>query len=61
MRERSKGVWELRAYIGTDPETGKPRQKSRTFRGCGRAANKALDKLVYEVAEGQDVGTTATH
>jgi hypothetical protein len=62
MRARppGSGRWELRAYVGNDPETGKPRQVSRTFRGGKRLAKKALDKLVHEVAEGHHVGTTAT-
>jgi integrase len=50
----------LRAYVGTDPETGKPRQVSRTFRGGKRAARKQLDKLVAEVHAGHHIGTTAT-
>lgn len=62
MRERppGSGRWELRAYVGTDPETGRPRQVSRSFRGGKRLATKALDKLVHEVAEGHHIGTTAT-
>lgn len=62
LRERppKSGRWELRAYVGQDPETGKPRQVSRVFRGAKREAVKALDKLVHEVSEGQHVGTTAT-
>ena len=62
MRERParSGRWELRAYVGRDAETGKPRQVSRVFRGGKRDATKALDKLVHEVSEGQYIGTTAT-
>ena len=62
LRERppKSGRWELRAYVGKDPETGKPRQVSRVFRGGKREAVKALDKLVHEVDEGQHVGSTAT-
>jgi integrase len=62
MRERpaKSGRWELRAYVGRDPETRKPRQVSRVFRGGKREAIKALDRLVREVDEGQHVGTGAT-
>lgn len=63
LRERPPGSrrWELRAYIGRDPETGRPRQASRTFRGGRRDAVNALRKLVEEVAaENVEVGTTAT-
>jgi len=33
LRERSKGVWEVRTFVGRDPVTGKRRQVSRTYRG----------------------------
>ena len=32
-RKRRDGVWEVRAYIGRDPLTGKPRQISKTVHG----------------------------
>ncbi len=62
LRERppKSGRWELRAYVGKDPETGKPRQVSRVFRGGKRDAIKALDRLVHEVGEGEHVGVSAT-
>jgi integrase len=53
IRERRPGVWELRAYTGRDPDTGKPRQVSRIFRGGKRAADQALARLVTEVADGK--------
>ena len=61
MRERppGSGTWELRAYVGRDPETGKPRQVSRTFRGGKRQARRALDELVADVAAGRAKTTTA--
>lgn len=58
-RERDRGVWELRAYTGRDPLTGKPRQISRTFRGGARAADTALAELVAEVAKGKHGGSNA--
>jgi integrase len=53
MRERSLGSWQLRAFAGADPATGKPRQFSRTFHGGQRAAKKALATLVAEVDAGR--------
>jgi integrase len=42
-RERSPGVWELRAHLGQG------KQVSRTFRGSERGADKALNALVSAV------------
>jgi integrase len=62
MRERppGSGHWELRAFIGRDPITGKPKQATRTFVGGERAAAKALGALVAEVDAGKFKPTTAT-
>lgn len=59
-RERSRGVWELRAYTGRDALTGKPRQISRTFHGGARAADTALAELITEVSKGKHGGTEGT-
>jgi integrase len=50
MKERSPGVWWLRAYVGRN-SAGKPVQISRTVRGSKRLAQAELAKLVTEVAE----------
>jgi len=60
MRERTPGHWQLRAFAGPDPVTGKPRQVSRTFTGSERAAAKALTALVAEVGAGKFKRTSAT-
>lgn len=60
IRERSKGVWELRVYVGRDGVTGKPRQVSRIFRGGKREANTELAKLVTETTGGKHGGSNAT-
>ncbi len=63
MRERppGSGRWELRAYVGRDPETGRPQQVSRIFRGGKRDARRALDGLVHDVGRGKHgIGTSAT-
>jgi integrase len=60
MRERSPGHWELRAFIGPDPVSGKPRQATQTFTGTERSAAKALGTLVAEVGAGKFNRTSAT-
>jgi hypothetical protein len=44
--KRDPDYWELRAYAGRDPITGRPRYVSRTFRGGKRDAGKALTQFV---------------
>jgi hypothetical protein len=55
MRERPprSGQWQLRAFAGADPLTGKPLQKSRAFKGTERAAAKALAAFVTEMSQGK--------
>jgi integrase len=62
MRERPEGSghWQLRAYVGVDPVTGRERQASRTFHGSQRAAAKALAAFVAEADKGRFDETTAT-
>lgn len=67
MRERSPGRWELRAFAGRDPVTGKPRQITRTWaaprrepEAGKRQAAKELAKLVAEVERGEHGGTGST-
>jgi integrase len=50
--ERSPGVWRFRVFVGEDPETGNPRQVSRTFRGTKKQADTALAEFVSEVTQG---------
>jgi integrase len=59
MRRRGD-AWELRAYVGTDPVTGKQRYATRTVRGGKRHADAELAKLLVEVNEGRASRTTAT-
>ncbi len=47
--KRDPDYWELRAYAGRDPITGRPRYVSRTFRGGKRDAGKALTQFVAEI------------
>jgi integrase len=60
IRERSKGVYELRVYTGRDPVTKRPRQISKTFKGGKRDANTELARMVAEASQGKHGGTNAT-
>jgi hypothetical protein len=48
IRQRGD-TWELRAYVGRDPVTGRKKYLTRTFRGGKWAAEEALTKFVVEV------------
>ncbi len=48
LRKRGNS-WELRAYAGTDPETGKRHWVSATVKGSRRAAQQELAELVSRV------------
>lgn len=52
MRERSPGNWQLRAFEGLDPVSGKKRYRTRSFRGGKREASRELARLVAEVDGG---------
>jgi len=48
---RKRGAsWELRAFAGRDPVTGREVYRTATFRGGKRDAEDALAKFVQEVA-----------
>jgi hypothetical protein len=49
---RRGNSWELRAYVGVDPTTGRAKYLTRTFRGGKREADEALDRFVAEVSGG---------
>lgn len=53
MRERSPGRWELRVFLGSDPDTGKKQYVSRIVMGGKRLASSELARLV--AAEPGDV------
>lgn len=68
IRERQPGVWEVRVYVGRDPVTGAPRQRSKVIR-AGRATatgqppkavRAAAAALEAEAAKGSLGGTNAT-
>jgi len=59
LRQRGSS-WELVAYAGRDPLTGKRKYVSRTFKGLKREAQAALDRLVVEVEDGHEGGSGST-
>lgn len=58
MRQRGKGTWELRAFAGRDPVTGRDRYKTKTVKGGRRVAEEALAAFVTQVGAG--VATEST-
>src|SRR5689334_8412852 len=60
LRERSKGVYELRVSAGKDPRTQRYRTVTRTFHGNKSDAKKALADFASEVNKGLHNGTAAT-
>ena len=53
IRQRGKQSWEVRAFVGKEPETGKKRYVTRTVRGERRDAEVTLGRLLSEVDDGQ--------
>ncbi|MGH8985773.1 MAG: tyrosine-type recombinase/integrase [Acidimicrobiia bacterium] len=51
VRKRGNS-WELIAYAGRDPLTGRKRYVTRSFKGTKRAAEQAVARLVTEVDDG---------
>ena len=45
-RKKREGVWEVRAFIGRDPVTGKVRHVSKTVHGSSRQADDVLRDLI---------------
>lgn len=59
IRQRGD-AWELRAYVGRDPVTGRKKYLTRTFRGGKRAAEGALSRFVVEVGGSGHASQDAT-
>ena len=53
IRKRGKTSWEVRAYVGKDPATGKKQYATKTVRGTKKEAEVALGRLVAEIDEGR--------
>jgi integrase-like protein len=58
IRQRSRGSWELRYSLGTDPGTGKRRMGTATVKGDRRAAEKELRRLLRTLDDGSHVDPT---
>ena len=58
VRERSPGVWEVRAFTGRDAQ-GRPTQVSRTVRGAKRDANRVAAELTVRRSSGSAKVTMA--
>ena len=52
LRQRGRGTWELRVFVGRDPMTGRDRYKTKTVKGGKRVAEEALAAFVTQVAVG---------
>jgi integrase len=52
IRERGRGTWELRVFLGRDPITRRDRYKTRTFKGLKKDAEKELRNLLSTVEAG---------
>jgi integrase len=48
IRQRGRDSWQLRVYLGADPETRRQRWASRTVHGSRRFAQSQLGELVEE-------------
>ena len=53
IRKRGKTSWEVRAYVGKDPATGRKQYATKTVRGTKKEAEVALGRLVAEIDEGR--------
>ena len=58
IRERSRGSFEIRYSLGTDPAKGKRRVVTATVKGNRKAAEKELRRLLRTVDTGEHVDPT---
>jgi len=63
LHRQPSGAWRLVVYAGQDPDTGRKRQITKTFRGSKKEAGEELARLVelagwdpYNVTEDADLG-----
>ena len=60
LRQRSEGSWELRVYVGTDPETRRRIDRSVTIRGSRADAQRELTAMIAAVVATRAVGVRST-
>jgi integrase len=51
--EYKPGYWRLRVYVGDDPATGRPVQRSRNVRGGVGVAERELSRFIAELERGE--------
>ena len=56
LRQRSAGSFELRVFVGVDPETRRKRYRSMTFRGNRAEAERELTAMITGVESERLVG-----
>ena len=59
IKPYGEGQWRLWVYAGTDPVTGRRRQKTKVVTGSRREAEKVLTRLLAEVDAGRHGGTSS--
>lgn len=60
IRQRSAGSWELRVYVGLDPDSGRRRYGTKTVRGNRAEAERELVDFVDRVGHGRGAGGRVT-
>ena len=60
MRQRSVGSWELRVFIGVDPETGRRSYRSVTVRGSRADGEREMAAMVAAARATRAVGVRST-
>jgi len=50
IRRRGPNSWQLRIYVGMDPQSGRQRWATRTVRGSERAARRELVRFADEAS-----------
>lgn len=53
IRQRGNRSWEIRLFLGKDPQTGKKLYRSVTFHGNKKQAQAELARLVHQIETGQ--------
>lgn len=60
LRQRSRGSWELRVFVGVDPDTKRRRYRSTTVRGNRADAERELEAMIASVRATRAVGVRST-
>jgi len=60
MRQKKAGSWELIVELGRDPLTNRRKQRSKTFHGAKREAERQLRALIADVETGRLTDSATT-